>query len=112
MLVEKEIDHLIEAGWRVLRSDFNEVVFGEWRKEALSCLTTLCGSEHAYTEYFRNKIRKAAVGNVLTGVGVLTAAGMQSEQGVVMHRDQPSLDSMMETTRSRFIRNGFRCLEE
>jgi len=81
MLLEKRIDDLIKAGWRVLASDFSEVAFEEWRKQALSCLTCLCGAEHAYTEYFRIKILKADPSNVLTGVGVLTAVNMQHRQG-------------------------------
>ncbi len=46
MLLEKRIDDLIEAGWEVLTSDFDEKAFLNWRKRAVDCLTDLVGSEH------------------------------------------------------------------
>jgi hypothetical protein len=97
MLHEKRINDLIKAGRRVLASEFSEVAFGEWRKQALSCLMFLCGAEHAYTEYFRSKILKADRANVLTGVGVLTAAKMQHSQGTACSPDHESRYPVIES---------------
>lgn len=74
------IDALINAGWRVLESDFDEATFTEWRKEAFRCLTVLVGEDHAYTEHFRDclKERNPASRSLLTEVGLLTAASLNA----------------------------------
>ena len=74
MLPKQEINSLIDAGWRVIESDFSEEAFIKWRKEALKCLTLLCGPQHPYTDLFESKILEAARKDILVGVGVLTAA--------------------------------------
>ena len=78
MAVDSQIDALIGVGWRVLECDFNEVAFGIWRKEALKCVTLLCGQDHPYTVHFMTGIPKAEPRDVLTDVGVLTAAGLSA----------------------------------
>ena len=75
-MMNNRIDALIEAGRRVLESDFCEVAFENWRTEALACLTLLNGADHPYTEYFRSKILQRDSKHVLGGVGVLSAAGL------------------------------------
>ncbi len=74
MLVEKRIDELIEAGWEVLRSDFDERAFLNWKKRAVDCLTDLVGSEHMYTAYFKDFVTAADSRKVLAGSGLLFAA--------------------------------------
>ena len=81
MQMNDQIDVLIKAGWRVLQSDFSEVAFGRWRKEALECVTLLYGPDHPYTDYFKSRIPEPEPGNVLAGVGVLTAAGLGALAG-------------------------------
>lgn len=78
MQLEKSIDDLIEAGWMVIHSDFDEAAFQNWRSKAAVCLDSLLGSEHTYTQYFRNHVRRSATSSILTGVGILTAAGMDA----------------------------------
>ena len=57
MFVEHQIDELIQTGWRVLDSDFNETEFYRWRRQALQCLTALLGADHDDTRYFREHLR-------------------------------------------------------
>lgn len=74
MSPEQQIDALIDAGWRVIESDFSEAAFEKWRKEALRCLISLCGPDHPYTDFFKGKVLETLMMSVHTGVGVLTAA--------------------------------------
>lgn len=77
MQFEKSIDDLIEAGWMVIRSDFDEGAFENWRTKASVCLDSLLGPEHTYAQYFRDHVRHSAESSLLTGVGILTAAGSE-----------------------------------
>ncbi|MGO9565947.1 MAG: hypothetical protein ACLP5H_00255 [Desulfomonilaceae bacterium] len=74
MSVEQQIDSLVKAGWIILNNNFSEVAFEKWRKEALKCLTSLCGPDHPYTEYFKNIIFEEKIRRMLVGVCVLEAA--------------------------------------
>jgi hypothetical protein len=80
MTIETQLDELIRAGRNVLATDFNEASFREWQRQALVCISAICGPDHTYTEYFRNRVRKAEEQNVLTGVGLLTAARLQPRE--------------------------------
>ncbi len=73
---ERQIDALIEAGWHVLESDFDETAFRYWRRTACECLEALLGPEHTYTEHFRYKMRQLDATTLLSGVGVLSAASL------------------------------------
>jgi hypothetical protein len=74
MLFEKRIDDLVEAGRQVLDSDFDEVAFQRWRKEAFKFLSAVLGPEHSYTQYFEKYVRQLERSEVLTGGGILIAA--------------------------------------
>ena len=74
MLFEKRIDDLIEAGWHVLESDFDENAFQNWRREAFKFLTTMLGPRHAYTLYFEKYVHHSQRAELLTGGGILSAA--------------------------------------
>jgi hypothetical protein len=84
MLVEKHIDDLIEAGWNVIESDFDELAFLMWKKRAFDCLKQMLGPEHTYTQYFRDYVRQAEARNLLAGKGILTAvkAELESEKRI------------------------------
>jgi hypothetical protein len=71
---EKRIDDLIEAGWQVLDSDFDETAFQNWRREAFECLNAMLGPEHAYTQYFKGYVHHPQRAALLTGGGILSAA--------------------------------------
>ena len=78
MPMNNEIDALIQAGWQVLESDFNEAAFRHWREEALKCLTLLAGADHPYTHHFKGTVLEAKQRNILASLGVLTAAPLDS----------------------------------
>jgi hypothetical protein len=71
---EKSIDDLIEAGWYVLDSDFDETALRNWRDRALICLTSLLGDEHVYTQQFSDWVKHRERLNVMAAGGVLVAA--------------------------------------
>lgn len=73
MSIEKKIDDLIETGWHVLESDFDQAAFQKWRKQAVDCVNALLGPDHTYSGYFRDDIREAGQKNLLTATGVLFA---------------------------------------
>ncbi|HMK37619.1 MAG TPA: hypothetical protein VK463_21280 [Desulfomonilaceae bacterium] len=77
MSVDKPINDLIEAGWHVLESDFDDAAFHHWKKQVFYCLSALLGPDHAYAECFREHVGEAEKKNILTGSGILTAAREQ-----------------------------------
>lgn len=76
MVPERQIDALIEAGWHVLESDFDEAAFLHWRAMAHECLESLLGPHHAYTEHFKYNMRQPGTTILLSGVGVLAAVSL------------------------------------
>ena len=73
MMSGKPIDELIRAGWDVIDSDYHPVAFQHWRHKAYACLVQLLGSDHVYTQYFREFIREPRPKDSLTGTGILAA---------------------------------------
>jgi len=73
MLVNKPIDDLIEAGWHVLDSDFDDMAYLHWKKQALHCFSALLGPDHQYTKDFRNYVKQAEKKNARTVTGDSTA---------------------------------------
>jgi hypothetical protein len=71
---EKAIDDLIEAGWYVLDSNFDETALQNWRDRALICLTKLLGQEHVYTRQFSDWVEHRERLNLMAAGGVLVAA--------------------------------------
>jgi len=80
MTIEDRIDRLIDAGWRVLASDYDPTAFQNWRSEAYDCLNGLLGPGHTYTQYFQDFVRKQNKVTILAGEGILTAAKEQMTQ--------------------------------
>jgi len=78
MCVEHRIDDLIEAGWGVLNSDFDPVVFQRWRRRAFNCLTAMVGPDHVYTRHFERFVRQEEEVDLLIASGILSAAKEQS----------------------------------
>lgn len=74
MYEEKVIDDLIEAGWHVLESNFDETALQNWRDRALICLTKLLGQEHTYTQQFSDWVTQREEVNLMAAGGVLVAA--------------------------------------
>jgi hypothetical protein len=78
MCVEHRIDDLIEAGWGVLESDFDPVVFQCWRRRAFNCLTAMVGPDHVYTRHFERFVRQEGEVDLLIASGILSAAKEQA----------------------------------
>jgi hypothetical protein len=74
MCIEKRIDDLIEAGWKVLDTDFDPVAFENWRIRVVACLSELLGCDHPYTKYFIINLQEPKKNNLIVGGGILTAA--------------------------------------
>jgi hypothetical protein len=74
MYQERLIDSLIEAGWHVLDTDFDETALRNWRELALICLTDLLGSDHIYVQQFTEWVRHTEKVNLMAAGGVLVAA--------------------------------------
>ena len=74
MYQERLIDSLIEAGWHVLDTDFDETALRNWRELALICLTDLLGSDHIYVQQFTDWVRQRERVNLMAAGGVLVAA--------------------------------------
>jgi len=88
MLIERRIDNLIEAGWQVLLSDFDEEAFFMWRKEALKCVAAIMGPDHTYTRYFKEFSDGGDRLDLLSGGGILAA--MKEQIGGAARQPAPN----------------------
>ncbi len=86
MGIEGKIDALVEAGWNVLESDFDEEAFLHWRVRAHECLEALLGPDHIYTERFKETMGRSETTAVLAGVGVLAAVSLSGLHGTFTHK--------------------------
>jgi hypothetical protein len=77
MKIEHQIDELIKAGWKVVESDFDPLVFQHWRLQAFKCINAMLGSDHFYTKYFEQLVQQGDRVNVLAAGGVLATAKQQ-----------------------------------
>ena len=73
MSTTRVLDDLIEAGWQVLETDFDDKAFQQWREKASVCLEELLGPDHAYTRSFSRLVRDAEAKSLLAGGGILSA---------------------------------------
>jgi hypothetical protein len=78
----KQIEELIEAGWHVLDTDFDEDAFQEWREKAYKYIVATVGEHHPYAGYFRQYVRKSKPTDILAGGGILIA----TKEGVAANR--------------------------
>jgi hypothetical protein len=77
MSIEGRIDDLIEAGWGVVDSDFDQVAFQRWRRRAFECLAAAVGPDHVYTRQFERFVRQEGEADLLIASGILSAAKVQ-----------------------------------
>lgn len=110
MSIDWRIDELIEAGWGVLDSDFDPVVFHHWRLRAFDCINSLLGPNHVYTRQFENLVRQGGKRDLLVAGGLLSATKEQTagnegaltgrnasqiEVGIALHQGIPKLHKAM-----------------
>lgn len=69
----KQIEQLIEAGWHVLNSDFEENSFHQWREQAYKYIVATLGADHPYAVYFRRYVKHSKREDLLAGGGILSA---------------------------------------
>ena len=80
----KRLDELIEAGWHILDTDFEENAFQEWREKAYKYIVATVGEDHQYAEYFRQYVSKSKPTDILAGGGILIA----TKEGVAPERSE------------------------
>ena len=100
MDLKTRLDQLIEAAWRVIETDFDPVVFQQWRAHALACVTEMVGPDHYYTHCFREYVQDAREPPILAGRGILEAVKEQKTSGTsavidVAPQDQSLLLSLI-----------------
>jgi hypothetical protein len=81
MPTKPTFEGLIKAGWDVIKSDFDQTAFLEWRETAAEYLTEMLGPDHYYTKHFVHKVLQAKAMGVLSGTGILSAAKEQITNG-------------------------------
>lgn len=59
MSLQRQIDSLVEAGWKVIESDFSPTSIDTWRSQALDCVTQLMGPDHGCARHFREYLNRA-----------------------------------------------------
>jgi hypothetical protein len=58
MPIERLIDELIEAGWSVLETDFDEKAFAHWRVSAHQCVAALLAPDNPCPELFQDHVTR------------------------------------------------------
>jgi hypothetical protein len=71
MPIERLIDELIDAGWTVLETDFDEKAFAHWRQSAYNCVAALLAPDHPCLRFFREHVKEADAMSLLAGGGIL-----------------------------------------
>lgn len=74
MFDENLIDGLIQAGWYVLESNFDERAFLHWKQSASLCLGDPLGKDHVYVRFLQDYVRQVEKRDLLAGEGILSAA--------------------------------------
>jgi hypothetical protein len=59
MLMERRVNDLIAAGWRVLGTDSGPVDAQHWRRSVFDYMTAVYGSDHVYTIHFAKARRRS-----------------------------------------------------
>ena len=59
MPIERLIDELIDAGWTVIETDFDEKAFARWRQSAYDCVAALLAPDHPCLRFFRDHVKEA-----------------------------------------------------
>ncbi|MDQ7783487.1 MAG: hypothetical protein RDU20_11435 [Desulfomonilaceae bacterium] len=93
---EKQIEALIDAGWRVVAGDVGDCALEQWRRSARECLCVIAGPDHTYTEHFSTERVQSEPPSVLADVGVLVAARLSLAQ--VRRDDESNRSKIRETT--------------
>lgn len=80
---------LIEAGYQVVDSDFDETTFKKWRQQAIACISSLLGADHPYTRSFSEYVRNCDLDSLFLGRGLVDA----TKREVLMKMKQSGKES-------------------
>jgi hypothetical protein len=72
MPIERLIDELIEAGWSVLESNFDERAFALWRLSAHQCVAALLASDDPCPQPFQDHVNEPHAGSFLARGDIFT----------------------------------------
>ncbi|MGC8660244.1 MAG: hypothetical protein ACP5U1_14355 [Desulfomonilaceae bacterium] len=64
---------LLEAGYQVVDTDFDDMAFKKWRQRAIDCMAALLGAEHPYVRSFSEYVRRHDFGSLFLGKGLVYA---------------------------------------
>jgi hypothetical protein len=92
--IEKLIDEVIEAGWGVLKTNFDEKAFAHWRQSAYDCIAALLAPDHPCFRLFQDHVNEPDAMSLLTGGGILysvrellTTSSSEPERSKVLSDD-------------------------
>ncbi len=80
---------LVEAGYELVESDFDEMTFKKWRQKAIDCISSLLGPDHPYTRSFSEHVRRHDPNNLFLGRGLIDA----TRQDVLTKMKRPGKES-------------------
>jgi hypothetical protein len=75
---DEAFDSLVEAGYRIVGSDFDETTFKNWRQKAIASLSAMLGRDHVYCRYFTDFVRQGGRWGLLAASGIMSAAKEQA----------------------------------
>lgn len=70
---DEAFEALVQAGYQVVETDFDEMAFKEWRQKAVNCIAALLGSEHPYARSFSEHVRRCDLNSLFLGRGLVDA---------------------------------------
>jgi len=90
MTVEQGIDELIEAGRRVLSSDFDDGALQEWQRKAAFWMNVLADGGHADAKYPRSAQHDSSRDSARTSGDRVQNAGGREVQSIACLRRRPA----------------------
>ncbi len=64
---------LVESGYQVVASDFDESAFKMWRKRVIDCIASLLGVDHPYVYSFSECVLRQDSNSLFLGRGLIDA---------------------------------------
>ncbi len=81
---DEAFEALVEAGYQVVDTDFDEMAFRKWRQKAIDCIAVLLGAEHPYVRSFSEHVRRRDFNSLFLGRGLVSA----TKRDVLMNAGQ------------------------
>lgn len=101
MYADRTIETLMETGWHILETDFDDAKSLQWKNRIHDWLVTLLGSEHVYCQRLKSLLSEHGPRGILVGTGILAAV----KELVSSSADRPNLPQNCDISeRNRRIR--------